>query len=249
MGAYFDCEAVFEPEDYLHFYGTLLTEERTAAEMKFLTEHLELSGFLRILDLGCGFGRHANLLAQRGHEVVGIDCTPGFLDIAKRQAAALGLPVTYVRGDMRNCAYGGDFDRVLMMFTVFGYFSDEDNQKVLSNVAAALKPGGMLCFDTPERDTFLKQFLPYVVYEQGNDLMIDINRFDGLTGRVHTRRIIIRDGRRREKPFFVRLYSQSEIRDLLARAGLTLSSIYGDMSGQASSYDSRRMIVIARKPA
>jgi SAM-dependent methyltransferase len=248
MGAGFDCRAVFEPEDYLHFYGSLLTEERTSAELDFLTKHLELSKPLRILDLGCGFGRHANLLARQGHEVVGVDCTPGFLERASKQAESLGVQVTYTRGDMRDIHFRGEFDRVIMMFTVFGYFSDEENQKVLRNVAASLAPGGMLCFDTPERDAFLKFFLPYIVHENGEDLMIDINRFDNLTGRVYTRRIIIKDGRRSEKPFFVRLYNQSEIRDLLQLAGLQLSRIYGDLSGHESSYDSRRMIVIAKKP-
>ena len=161
---------------------------------------------MKILDLACGFGRHANRLSALGHDVTGIDLTPGFLELARLDAQALGVQVNYLQGDMRQIDYQGAFDHVLLMFTAFGYFEDEQNLLVLKNVARALKPGGLLIFDIKNRDIFLKDYCPDHVTEKECNLMIDRHFFDSLSGRLYNRRIVIREGVRRDKPFFVRFY-------------------------------------------
>lgn len=243
----FDFEAVFEVEDYLYFYSDTLTEEQTNRQVDFLLQELELNEPMKILDLACGFGRHANRLAGLGHQVTGVDLMPGFLEIAQKDAIERGVEVDYQESDMRYITFNREYDCVLLLFTAFGYFEDAENFMVLENVARALKLGGMLFFDIHNRDVFLKGFLPFIVTEKENDLMIDRNTFDGVSGRLYNRRIVIRDGVRRDKPFFVRLYSPTEIRDLLHEAGLEIYKMYGDWDGQPISTESRRMIIIARK--
>jgi len=83
--------------------------------------------------------------------------------------------------------------------------------------------------------------------EKGGDLLISRFSFDLLTGRFHNRRIVIRDGIRKDKPFFVRLYNATEIRDLLNRAGLEVVTLSGG-GGKPLSADSRGMVVVASKP-
>jgi SAM-dependent methyltransferase len=203
---------------------------------------------MKILDLACGHGRHANRLAALGHRVTGIDLTAGFLDLARKDAEERGVHVTYIHGDMRELDYDAVFDRVLMMFTAFGYFDDRDNFMVLRNITRSLKPGGLLCFDVPNRDVLLKGFMPYIVTEKNGDLMIDRNRFDTTTGRLYNNRIVIRQGVRKDKPFFIRMYNPNEMKDLLITAGLEPAQMYGNWESEPLSTDSRRMIVIARKP-
>ncbi len=243
----FDYDAVFDVDDYLYFYGDMLTDERTEAEVTALVQILELTVPMTILDLACGFGRHANRLAALGHQVTGIDLMPGFLEIGRRNAAEKGVQVIYQQRDMRQLSFIEMFDRVMMLFTTFGYFEDEDNLLVLKNVARALKPGGSLVFDIPNRDVILNGFLPYIVTEKDQNLMIDRNTFDSATGRLYNRRIIIRDDVRKDKPFFVRIYNPTEISDVLDRAGLGVYKMYGGWDGQQISTDSRRMVVVARK--
>ncbi len=243
----FDFEAVFEPDDYLYFYEDRLTDERTNKEVEFLIKELKLDKTMKILDLACGYGRHTNRLAEKGFNVIGVDINPGFLEIAKRDAKEKGIKVEYIQEDMRKISYKEEFDRILLLFTSFGYFEDEENFKVLENIARALKPGGLFCFDTLNRDIFLKNFLPYIVVEKGNDLMIDRNTFDSITGRLYTQRIVIRNGKRKDKPFFVRLYNPTEIRDLLKRAGLSICNMYSDFDSKSFTNDSRRMVIIAKK--
>ncbi|MEO0213867.1 MAG: class I SAM-dependent methyltransferase, partial [candidate division WOR-3 bacterium] len=83
-------KAVFEANDYLYFYKDVLTEERTNKEVEFLTKELELNSPMKILDLACGYGRHANRLAELGHNVTGVDINSDFLEIAKNEAKEKG---------------------------------------------------------------------------------------------------------------------------------------------------------------
>ncbi len=101
MGSEFPREEAFD-EDYLYFYSDFLTPERTAAEVEVVWKLLELEPGLELLDLACGHGRIANSLAERGARVTGLDATPLFLDLARRDAAERGVEVEYVEGDMRS---------------------------------------------------------------------------------------------------------------------------------------------------
>jgi SAM-dependent methyltransferase len=242
----FDLSAVFEVDDYMYFYGDDLTDERAEAEVAALVELLELDSPKKILDLACGFGRHANRLAALGHTVTGIDLTPGFLEIARSQAAAMGVAIDYRQGDMRTMDFREEFDRVLLLFTSFGYFEDGENMRVMDNIARALKPGGLLRFDIPTRDVVVKGLPAAEVVDKGIDLMINRLSFDMLSGRFHNRRIAVRAGVRKDKPFSIRLYNATEIRDLLNQAGLEIHRLLG-YDGQPLSADSRGMVIVARK--
>lgn len=244
----FDINAVFDVDDYLYFYSEALTDERTMMEVDALVRLLELDKPKKILDLACGFGRHTNRLAALGHHMTGVDLTAGFLELARQDAIQRCVDVHYQLGDMRNINFESEFDCVLLLFTAFGYFSDEENLQVLVNARKALLPGGLLIFDTPHRDTFLKRMHPYFVVEKEGNLMIDRNTFDSLQGRSYNRRIVFRDGVRKDKPFFVRLYNPNEIQALLTRARLVLEHIYGGWDIEQLTPESPRIVVVARKP-
>jgi hypothetical protein len=111
----------------------------------------------------------------------------------------------------------------------------------------ALKPGGRLMLDVPNRDVMLKDLSRADVIEKDGDLLINRFSFDVITGRFHNRRIVIRDGIRRDRPFSIRLYNATEMEQLLERAGLTEYSLL-DESSRPLSAESRRMVVIAQKP-
>lgn len=243
----FDLESVFEADDYLYFYSDSLTDERSDREVASLVKLLDLHPPMKILDLACGFGRHANRLAALGYSVTGIDQSANFLDLARKHASEMGVEAHYLQADMRHIEFVEEFDVVLMMFTTFGYFNDSDNFRVLENIARALKPGGWLGFDIPNRDVTLKVLPPAVVLEKNRDLMINRNSFDMLSGRWHNQRIVIRNGIRKDKPFSIRLYNPTEIRELLQKTGMEALHLYGDWNGQPLTAESRGMVVLAQK--
>ena len=245
--AKFETEKLFDPDDYFHFYTHRLNEERTKTEIRFLIDTLSLNQSHHILDLACGWGRHANRLAKQGYKVLGIDRTSGFLDRAKNEAEQLGVSVDYRNMDMRRIDFRAKFDRVVCLFSAFGYFEDEDNQLVMNNISRALRPEGLLCFDILHRDVQIKEQKPYMVNHVGEDIMIDEMQFDSVTGRRLYRRTLMRDGRRQDISFFVRLYNVQEICMLLMRAGLFIKKIYADFESTEFTSESERMVVVAQK--
>jgi len=239
----FDTEGVFD-EDYLYFYADLLTDARSDADVDLIWRLLDLDAGQRVLDLACGHGRIANRLAARGCAVTGLDATALFLDKARAEATH---PVEYVLGDMRDLPWTGEFDRIVLWFTAFGYFSDAGNRQVLREMADALRPGGRLVIDMNNRDWIMRAFRPEHVVDHGDDFMIDRSEWNPATGRMHTERIVIRDGRVRRTSFVVRMFTFTELRDWLVDAGLEDVAGYGE-DGRPLTTDSHRLVVTARRP-
>ena len=126
-------------------YVAQLREEKppaqTRREVDFLLRALRPAPGARILDVPCGYGRHAAALAGRGFQVVGVDLSRAMIAEARRRFA--GRPrLTFVRGDMRRITFDREFDAVVNLYTSFGYFTPAQNQAVLRRLARALRPGG-----------------------------------------------------------------------------------------------------------
>ena len=241
----FEAEQLFD-EDYLYFYGPR-EEETTETEVDALWRILELAPGTEVLDAPCGHGRIANRLAERGCRVTGLDATQLFLDVARRDAAARGVDVEYVHGDMRSLPWHERFDVVLNWFTSFGYFSDDDNRKVLAEARRALKPGGRFVLELIHRDNLMRRFVPEGVVERDGNVMVDFRAVDVLTGRMETDRLVVRDGRSRRMHFSIRMFAFRELRDWLLQAGFVDVGGYDGESGEPLALDSRRMVVVATK--
>ncbi len=238
----FDAGGLFD-EDYLHLFAEPL-EERAEAETDLIWRLLELEPGMEVLDLACGHGRIANRLAERGCRVTGLDSTPVFLDRARRDAEVREVDVTYVEGDMRSLPWDGRFDRVVNWFTAFGYFDDEGDRRVLAEMAKVLRPGGRIAIELNNRDAIIRGYQPAVVVDHDGDMVIDRHRMEPLTGRIITERTLIREGRIRHVPFFVRLFTFTELRDWLLAAGFATVDGYGE-DGTPLTFESRRMITVA----
>jgi SAM-dependent methyltransferase len=238
----FDFEEVFG-EDYLYFYASQLTDERSDREADEIMSLLGLQGGETVLDAPCGHGRISNRLAHRGIHVVGVDASTPFLDVA-RQA---GAEVDYRRGDLRELPVDGPFDAAVSWFTSFGYFDDDGNRQVLSEYRRVLRPGGRLLLETQNHDEFVRRFTP-APFSHGvqvnDDLMIDTSTFDCLTGRVEAERIVIRDGSVRRMHLSVRLPTIPELRVWLADAGFA-ASVFRARDGGVPAIDNPRLVVLA----
>jgi SAM-dependent methyltransferase len=241
----FDFEEVFD-EDYLYFYEPVLTDERSDAETDVIWNVLALERGMDVLDLGCGHGRIANRLAARGCRVTGLDPTPLFLERARADAAARGVEVEYVEGDMRALPWSERFDRALIWFTTFGYFGDEDNRRVLAEANRALRRGGRLAIELHNRDVYVRRFLPVTIGESDGDLMFDRHEFDVHTGRTLTERIVVRDGHVRRAEYSVRFFTFTELRDWLLAAGFERVDGYDSGGGDLTS-ETRRMVVVGTR--
>jgi SAM-dependent methyltransferase len=214
----FGFEGVFD-EDYLYFFEEILTPERTAEDVEKIVELLQLEPGAAILDCPCGYGRIANSLAERGFHVTGLDASELFLSRGRTDAAARGVEVEYVHGDMRHLPWEGRFEGLINWFTSFGYFSDEQNKAVLREFHDALAPGGTLVLETLNIVRILLELRPQRVIERDDDLMVDKIEVDIEEARTITERIVVRGGTKRRTRFVVRWFNVPELRDWLHEAG------------------------------
>jgi SAM-dependent methyltransferase len=237
----FDFDAVFH-EDYLHFYEPQLSE-RSDDETAEIIETLGLVAGDRVLDAPCGHGRIANRLAAAGMKVTGVDITGHFLEKAREA----GSDVDYRLGDMRDLPVDGPFEAAISWFTSFGYFDDEENQRVLAEYRRVLRPGGKLLLESLHHDGLVRgmaapQFAH--VIEAGDDFSIDNNTFDPMTGRIESDRTLVRDGIVRRFHFFVRLPTVPEWRRWLSDAGFSDAAFAG-RTRSPLTVDSFRIVVVA----
>ncbi|HEY7954640.1 MAG TPA: class I SAM-dependent methyltransferase, partial [Polyangia bacterium] len=162
-------EEIFD-DDYLRTLP-FLTPRQTEREAAFISESLGLPASGAVLDLGCGYGRHAMDLAQKGYKVTGLDLSLPLLIRAADTARRASLNINFIHGDMREMTFDNEFDGAYCMFTSFGYFDDDTNRKVAANLARAIKPGGKLLIDVVNRD-YLCRDLPTRVWWQGEACVI-----------------------------------------------------------------------------
>jgi SAM-dependent methyltransferase len=244
--------ATYFGETYFDIYGPMLLEERTAREVEGIVRLLDVPQGSRILDLACGHGRHAILLAQRGYQVTGLDLSEFFLDRARAEAQARGVMIRWVHSDMREIPFVDEFDAIINIFTAFGYFeSDTEDQQVLHQVHKALRPGGHFLLDLMHRDAMVRGFQPFDVSRRDNGLVVTEERhFDQLAGRTTVRvTLFYPDGRRTELGHVVRSYTLTELAGMLSRSPLEVQATYGGLDGSPLTLDSRRLVVVAQKPA
>jgi SAM-dependent methyltransferase len=231
-------------EDYLWFWEPMLTEERSDAEAELAWRLLGLEPGMEVLDLACGHGRLANRLAARGARVTGLDRSAVFLERARADAAALGVDVEYVEGDMRAIPWQGRFDAVLNWFTAFGYHPDDELRAILRGVRESLRPGGRFALETISITGLAARFQPAHVTERDGDFLVEVRRLEPARGGTLTEYIVIRGGVTRRYDIFIRTPTFTELRDWLLAAGFASVEAFGE-DGEPFARGHFRMIAVA----
>ncbi|WP_084558325.1 class I SAM-dependent methyltransferase [Mesorhizobium sp. LNJC394B00] len=234
-------------EDYLHFSDLINPPERSDREAGAIWDLLSLTKGGSVLELGCGYGRITNRLAEKGARVTGLDMSPVLLKKAEADAAERRVEVEYVLGDMRSVPWRDRFDAAFLWYSTFGYFDEADNERVLHEAASALRKGGRLLIDQLNRFALLRdRSSTSYVLERNDDLRIDIHSHDALTDRRNSARIVVRDGRVRRTRLSTRIYGFSEHVRMLRSAGFETVQAYGQEGEDFTSFGPR-LVVVAHK--
>jgi SAM-dependent methyltransferase len=201
-----------------------------------------------VLDVPCGFGRHAVPLGAAGYRAVGADRSQALLEEARRRTAGARWP-KLVRADYRDLPFAdGSFDAALNLFTSLGYLGDEQDERALAEIGRVLRPGGGLVIETMHRDLLLDGFRErdWQLVGEGR-LLFEQRTFDNASGIAQTTQTLIEgDGTRESRTFSIRVYAATELLIMLGRAGFAETRCYGDLDG-APFAASTRLVIVARK--
>ncbi|TMD42793.1 MAG: methyltransferase domain-containing protein [Chloroflexi bacterium] len=230
---------------YLALYDDHLAE-RTSTEIDQLEALLRLRPPARVLDLPCGQGRHSIELARRGYSVTGVDLSGYMLAVARERAEARGVDIRFLEGDMREPLAGERFDLVLNLFTSFGYFADEpDDRRVATAAATMLDPGGRLLIELINGERVMKNFQEREWFTVGDAAVMERRWLDRGSRRMTVERTVDRNGGDATSVHVVRLYGRQELVALLATAGFAQVRLFGDWDGSPATADALRIIAVA----
>lgn len=212
----------------------------TAQEVEFLVGLLDLPEGARILDVGCGPGRHSVALAQRGYAVTGIDISRRFLDVAAERAREVGVAAAFFQVDARQMPFDDEFDAVISLCQGgFGLMGGDDGL-VLRRIAEATKSGGRVVLTAFSGYFEASHPRPEATFDIDGGIVHEV------TG--------IRDETGAEEPMdlWTGVYTPRELRLLAIGVGLIPEDVWsvtpGDYARRGPDIEDPELLLVARKP-
>ena len=212
----------------------------------------------RVLDLCCGYGRHALRLAEKGFIVTGVDISPVTIRRAEELAENMKLQdrVEFLVGDAREVfkllkEKRGEFSAIISMWTSIGYYDEKTDRSIVKQLNELSSPKGVLVIEVGNRDFIIKHFQPFVIEDledcevhEHRKLNLDRSRMEA------TWKFYQKDGEelkhRASIPVNFRLYSLHELLNLIEKAGWEYVNSYGTLDLQPVTQDTSMIIVVGK---
>ncbi len=218
-----------------------ISDERTAREVDFIVKLCALRPGDRVLDVCAGTGRHSIELERRGIRATGFELNPDYARLALERAESRGVAPSITVGDVRTVDFGTGFHAAILMWHSFGFFSDEEDLRLLAKIGRALQPEGRFVLEILNRDFFLRHFEPRAERVVEGIEVVEEREFDLFKSRIKTTIT------RREQSGVVvrrtnwRMYSLHELGAMGAAAGLNLLRAYANLDEEPADLDTRLM--------
>jgi len=239
-------------ERVIRLYEARQDPGETRREVGVLLNLMGLPLGARVLDVGCGWGRHAFLMAEAGFDVTGVEISaPALALIRMREGrgevpGARGAPARWVRADMRALPFRAGFEGAVSLGSSLGYFgTDEGDLAVLRGMRRALHPGGCLVIETMHRGAFEAGVDERERWDDHEGEAVEVERsFDPRTG-INRERITWPDGTVKSHAMLLR--TESEWDALLREAGFAPELALGGWEGEPVEDASPVLILVGSR--
>lgn len=230
------------------------TEEQTQLDLELLVETLDFGPGDRLLDVFCGYGRHALPLARMGARVTGIDISAEYVAELQQAIDAEKLPVVAVADDFLGIQGNklgtlASFDAAYCLGNSFSFFARNDMLEFLRRIVALLKPGGrFLAHSEMIAESILPDYQARNWQPVGEDILFLVeNEYDPLASRIDSHLTYVRNGKVQTRVAQHYVYTLAELSHLFSEAGLTVVACYGTVDGEPYALGDEAVWLVAQK--
>ena len=232
---------------YQEVWRAIIPAGLTEREVEFMLPYFALKPGDKVLDIMCGYGRHAIELARKGIEVTAIDNLTSYIKEVNATAKKENLPITTIRADVATHNLDDEFNLALCMGNSLNFFNAGDSLQLLKNICDHLIPGGNILINTWSlAEIAIKHFTAHSSHSFAGIEFVNKARYLFHPTRVETdSTIIFNDGRKEEKKAIDYIFSVNEFERLLDAAGFKLKMIYSIPGKKQFSLGDPRAYIVA----
>lgn len=234
---------------YKEIWRALIPDDLTSKEADFIYQQFSLSTQSHVLDLMCGYGRHAIALAQKGVNVTAVDNLQAYISELEAKAIAEKLPIEAVCASVLTYIPAKEFDFVMCMGNSLNFFPPQQTQQILYNIAKGLKAGAVLYINSWSlAETVIPSFIANAWSEVDGVKLLTDCKYLFHPARIESNTIMItKDGREEHKQAVDYIFTVSEMEAMLNNAGFEMEDIYSIPGRKKFALGDKRAYIIARK--
>ena len=227
----------------------MIPEQLTVKEVEFMIDYFQLHPGSKVLDLMCGYGRHAIALAERGVNVTAIDNLQVYIDEIREITLSRKLPITYSLADVARYQPTDLYDLTICMGNSLNFFDEVNTQQILFNISKQLKPGGhLLIHSWSVTEIAAKTFksegrglIGEIQMETNTEFLFRPTRMEAQTKMTSPK------GKVEIKKAIDYVFSIAEYDRMFSNAGIAMTKMYGIPGKKEFTIGDPRIYIIAKK--
>jgi len=234
---------------YKEIWRSYIPAELTVKETDFMMRHFNLKPESKVLDIMCGYGRHAIVLAEKGISVTAVDNLGEYIHELAETARNKNLPIQALEADVIGYQAGKPFDLAICMGNSLCFFNREDTLKLLKMVSSHLVRGGHLLINTWMLAEIAFNGFREKAWENVGDMkFITESKYFLHPSRIETEHLIIApNGASETKKAVDYIYSIAEVEMMLSETGLKITEIYSIPGRKKFTLGEPRAYIVAQK--
>lgn len=234
---------------YKEAWRSLIPEELTKRELDFMIQYFSLVPGKKVLDIMCGYGRHAIGLARKGLDVTAVDNLSDYINDIQQTVNEENLSLTYLQSDILAYTPADKYDLVICMGNSINFFDEKDSIKLMTTISNSLNKGSHFLINTWSlAEIVIKNFESKSWSYDGEYKMLSDSQYLFNPTRVETEYIMIdKNGQEEVKQAVDYIFSYAEMQRMLETAGFNVKEVFSIPGKKKFTLGEPRAYIVAEK--